>query len=147
MFPDFSKVNETITDVITVSDPSTDDYDKYDYVELYTKNSKIILKAIGESYSYSTIEKFENFNFNSLCGKNIKSIVEVDSYDYEYPFKLTQEHIKNDVSGATPHIYQIEFTNNVKPFQFLLVNFSDGWYDGWLEVNIEPLRSFGLKKE
>jgi hypothetical protein len=36
---------------------------------------------------------------------------------------------------ATPHLYEFLFTDGTT-FKFLMVNYSNGYYDGWINVTV-----------
>ena len=36
----------------------------------------------------------------------------------------------------SPHLYEISFKNCENKFQFILLNYSNGYYDGWIEANV-----------
>ena len=102
-------------------------------VELIESNTILLLKtssytykyeAIGDCCSTSFIKKYKE-DFSSIIGKIIKSVKEIQFED---------EYISDkDCDYCTsPHLYQIKFKNSNKTFEFLMINYSNGYYDGWI---------------
>ena len=121
MFVDFNKYNN---EIITVN--LNDDED---ILVLQTSLYKITLTAQGECCSISKLEQFKNNDFNHLIDKIIKKIEEID-----FPDDFTYE--EDSRYCIRPHLYEITFKNSNKPFQFMLVNYSNGYYDGYLKTDI-----------
>lgn len=120
MFVDFSKYNNKITDVSFNEDG--------DYLVLQTSLYKIAITACGECCSRSILEEYKEYKFNNLVDKTIKKINEI-----ELPADFTCEEIYECVS---PHLYEIKFKNSNEKFYFILKNYSNGYYDGYLRTNI-----------
>jgi hypothetical protein len=130
MYIDFSKYQSPIKELIF--DDNDDDYVSYrEIIIILSNDTKIKFIAVGDCCSSSLMEKYENYDFQSLIGKIITSVKEIElPDDYEY---------KEESSNAyciTPHLYEIQFKKTKETFKFILVNFSNGYYDGWLETEI-----------
>ena len=127
MYPDFSKYTSLIEE-ITFND--NDDDNKYTTINLKTSFYKIVIDALGDCCSYSWFEKYEDYDYNFLQGKIIKKIKEIELPDtYVYPFE-------EDYECISTHLYEITFKNDKNSFKLLLINSSNGYYDGYIGVNI-----------
>lgn len=85
-------------------------------------------EALGDCCSVSLFKMFKNVEFSSVIGKIIKSVKEIkEEFDYD-----TDEN--GDV--VTPHLYEMKFKNSDETFKFLMVNYSNGYYDGWINSSI-----------
>lgn len=127
MFPNFNKYNRKIDDII-LNDRQYEN--KYETISLKTSLYKIVITAISECCSYSWIEKYKNNDFDILKNKIITSIKEIKFLEnYEYDDK------DNTFDCITSHLFQIKFTDNTS-FDFLLLNSSNGYYDGYIRVEI-----------
>ena len=70
-------------------------------------------------------------DFKILIGKIITGIKEISlPDDYVYP----EEPSYNDC--ISPHLYEIRFKDSDESLKFLLVNYSNGYYDGWINTEI-----------
>lgn len=91
---------------------------------------KIQMDAIGDCCSTSVFVQWESHDFKNIIGKTIKTMNEIEvPSDYE---------VEEDVSGdyyASPHLYEFIFTDD-SVFKFLMINYSNGYYDGWIEFTI-----------
>ena len=85
--------------------------------------------AIGDCCSVSVFKTFEDKPFSSVVGKIIKGIKEITSDDFDY-------ETDDDGDCITPHLYQMTFKNSDETFKFLMVNYSNGYYDGWISSYI-----------
>ena len=130
MYIDFNKHQSPIKELIF----DNNDNDNVSYGEIIivlSNDTKIKFIAVGDCCSSSYIEKYEDYDFQNLIGKIITNVKEIElPDDYEY-----KEESSNDYC-ITPHLYEIQFKDNEEIFKFLLVNFSNGYYDGWLENEI-----------
>jgi len=130
MYIDFTKHQSPIKELIF--DSNDDDYVSYrEIIIVLSNDTKIKFIAVGDCCSSSLIEKYENYDFQNLVGKIITSVKEIElPDDYEY-----KEESSNDYC-IIPHLYEIQFKKTKETFKFILVNFSNGYYDGWLETEI-----------
>ena len=87
-------------------------------------------EALGDCCSKSEFKKFEDVDFSSVIGKIIKKIKEVNGDDFEY------EDDDSTDEYQTPHLYQMTFKNSDETFKFLMVNYSNGFYDGWINSSV-----------
>jgi len=85
--------------------------------------------AIGDCCSVSVFKTFEDKPFSSVVGKIIKGIKEITSDDFDY-------ETDDDGDCITPHLYQMTFKNSDETFKFLMVNYSNGYYDGYINSYI-----------
>jgi hypothetical protein len=121
MFVDFNKYNNEIIAV------NLNEYD--DVLVMQTSLYKITLTAQGECCSRSKVKQFKNNDFNELIGKKIRRIKEIN-----FPDDFTYE--EESRYCISPHLYEIAFKNSNKTFQFMLINYSNGYYDGYLTTEI-----------
>lgn len=85
-------------------------------------------EALGDCCSVSLFKKFKDVKFSSVVGKIIKSVKEIkEEFDYD-----TDE----DSDVVTPHLYEMKFKNSDETFKFLMVNYSNGFYDGWINSSV-----------
>jgi hypothetical protein len=98
---------------------------------LKTSSYTYKFEAFGDCCSNSRFEQYNDNNFSSIIGKIIKSVKEINTNDI-------QEIINDDLSYdiATPHLYQIKFKNSNDIFEFLMINYSNGYYDGWMTTDV-----------
>lgn len=85
--------------------------------------------ACGDCCSTSIIQTYNDIPFSFLIGKIIKGVKEI--HDFEYNSDDT-----DDRYVETPHLYQISFKNSNEIFEFIMINYSNGYYDGWLRSNV-----------
>jgi len=125
MFINFDKYNSQITDVNLNSDNNE--------LILNTNEYKYYFEAVGDCCSCSIFRKYNN-NFTDLIGKIIKDINQIDLPD-NYECEEDKDFYGSDTS-ISPHLYEITFKNSNDTFQFLLINYSNGYYDGWIQSSI-----------
>lgn len=119
-------------------------YNNYNHpiisIEMNDNENILILKtslysykyeAVGECCSASAFKKFENNDFTFLIGKIIKGIKEINIGDTNYESDTDDERYV-----ITPHLYQMTFKNSDEIFKFMMVNYSNGFYDGWINSYI-----------
>lgn len=129
----FKKNNTPITEIIILKEC---DKEKNEFEEFIVKTDDYDYKftAVGDCCSTSHFFKYENYDYTYLIGKKIigfKEIVIPDDYD------LKKHGIKNDDFDfmASPHLYEMKFKDTEDTFKFMLINFSNGYYDGWIDVS------------
>jgi hypothetical protein len=107
-------------------------------VELNENEDILLLKTSLYTYRYvangdccsSSVFKVVDKPFSSIVGKIIKSIKEI--YDFEY----NEEEEDAIHECITPHMYEMSFKDSDDIFKFLMVNYSNGYYDGWISSYI-----------
>lgn len=125
---DFKKY---ITPIIGVS-YEIDDEKEYSEFIIIGDDYKFKFKAIGDCCSTSLFQQFQDDTLESLIGKTIKSIKEI-----EIPDDYEEENLSNSNTYLKTHLYEIRFTNDkYKTFKFILNNYSNGYYDGWIDSSI-----------
>ena len=112
-----------------------DDYCK-DIILFKTAGGHIFkLQAFGDCCSVSEfIPKYENENkdMSFIINKIIVNIEEIElPEDFEAP---VDKFSCND--HTTPHLYEISFKETEETYKFLMFNYSNGYYDGWIEANV-----------
>lgn len=127
MFVDFNRYNN---EIIAVKLNEEDDV-----LEMQTSLYKINLTAVGDCCSVSKLKKFKDNDFNNLIGKIIKKIKEID-VPKDFIYEDEEDYIHPDDDTTSIHLYEIKFKNSDETFKFILVNYSNGYYDGWLNTNI-----------
>jgi hypothetical protein len=125
MFIDIRKLDKPIENVDV-------EMDNLQQIRSFTlKNSQCSYKliAVGDCCSFS-IFKVKEQPFTFFEGKIIETIEEID-----FPELYEFDDIKqNDDYYASPHLYQISFKDIEEKFEFMLINYSNGYYDGWIEA-------------
>jgi len=135
MVIDFKKNESPITEVIIVNECNEE---KTEFEEFIVKSDDYDYKftAVGDCCSTSHFFKYEDYDYNSLVGKKIIGFKEIDIPD---DYDLKKLDIDNDEDcfdfAAIPHLYEMSFKDTEETFKFMLVNFSNGYYDGWIEVS------------
>jgi hypothetical protein len=86
-------------------------------------------EALGDCCSVSQFKKFENTDFSSVVGKIIKGVKEINGEDIDY-------YTDDDEEGVSLHLYEMSFKNSDEIFKFLMVNYSNGYYDGWINSSV-----------
>lgn len=131
MFIDFEKYAHTITNV-----SFDDEYnDEYQTITLETDGGiSFKFTAVGDCCSTSIFRQFEDYKFTSLIGKTIELLTSIEVPDY-YIDKYSETDEESDLY-ASYHMYQFNFVNSDEIFQFLLINFSNGYYDGWMDSQV-----------
>lgn len=122
MFVDFDKYTNPILAVSVSEDNQFIDLDTTTY----------IIKLKANAKRPSSIFKSYNADFSELVGKVILKISEID-FPEDYTYDSDNEY---DDCVIKAHMYEIEFKNNDEPFQMLLINYSNGSYDGWLSAKV-----------
>lgn len=128
MFIDFEKYPFAITDV-TFADEGFSG--KYQYIIIDTDGgARFKIEAFGDCCSVSVISELENFKFSETIGKTIESLHQIRVPDN---FQVETDDDFDDC--ATPHLYEFLFTDG-STFKFLMVNYSNGYYDGWIDMTV-----------
>ena len=132
---DFKKFNYEISHIEFNDD--TDD----DKIIIHLNNApfKYKLLAEGDCCSHSNFEIYKDYDFSQLSGKIIKGIKEIDYPDDENPNdENPNDENPNDLFNdySIFHLYEIRFKNSNQFFKFQMVNHSNGYYDGWMNISI-----------
>ena len=106
--------------------------------ELNEQKNILLLKTSLYTYRYvangdccsSSVFKVVDKPFSSIVGKIIKSIKEINDFEYK-----DDEEDEIDYC-ITPHMYEMSFKDSDEIFKFLMVNYSNGYYDGWMSSYI-----------
>jgi predicted kinase len=125
MLIDFTDNNNTIDDVI-IDDIETDEFSSF---ILKTKTINYKFRAIGDCCSHSVFIEYKDYKFNNLIGKIIKNIKTIDIPE-DYDLEINHE----DDTYISPHLYEMHFQNTEETFKFMLINYSNGYYDGWMNI-------------
>lgn len=129
MYPNFIKYSNPIENTTCISNNNDKNYNN---IILQTSIYKINITPVGDCCSYSWIENYQDSDFNFLNGKIISKIKEIN---YPNDYKYIIDNIDDD-ECITPHLYEITFKNTDDTFRFQLINCSNGYYDGYLDINI-----------
>ena len=125
MFVDFSLNNNCIDEII-IEDKDNNEFSSF---IIKTKTINYKFRAIGDCCSYSVFKEYKDNNFTNLIGKIIKNIKIIDipeDYDLEINY--------DDDTYISPHLYEMHFQNTEETFKFMLINYSNGYYDGWIDI-------------
>lgn len=137
MLVDFKNNNTRITEIIIDSDdPNNDDYKDSIIIKTDLKIYKIT--AVGDCCSNSVIKEYKNYKFNNFIGigKIIEKIEEINIDDDDDDFKDDQDDLEQGYF-VSPHLYKMSFKDCDDVFLFKLINYSNGYYDGWIEITEE----------
>lgn len=129
MFINFENYPFIIVDIEFNNDDLFDDY--YRSFKLITNGNKdFLFNAIGDCCSSSVFRVWKNDEFDMLKGKIIRYIRPVSfPDDFEFENYCDDDYV-------SPHLYKIEFSNSDEIFHFMLINYSNGYYDGWIETEV-----------
>ena len=129
MFIDFERYPFSIT-VVTFDNEGFSG--KYQSVSIDTDgDTRFRINAYGDCCSISVISEWEKFKFSEIIGKTIESLNQIQVPDnFEVELDDDFDHC------ATPHLYEFLFTDGTT-FKFLMVNYSNGYYDGWIDMTVE----------
>jgi len=133
MFVDFSKFNLPI-ELITMNEDN-------DILILKTSSYSYQIKAEGDCCSHSVFKTYKDIPFSSLQGKIIKNIKEItneieDDDDFNSDTETDGEDGLPYNDCRSPHLYRMTFKNSEEPFKFAIVNYSNGYYDGWITTSV-----------
>lgn len=130
----FIKFEEHPYKVTEVSIDHKNLYDDYTMIiDLKTDGDKDFrLIAVGDCCSTSVFREYEEHKFEEIVGKVIKKIDQMIDFPEEFEFDENEDDYG---LYLTPHLIEITFTDDTK-FKFMLVNYSNGYYDGWLELSL-----------
>jgi len=126
MYIDFYKYDNMIKSVVINN--------KSNEISLITDTYKYMLFAIGDCCSHSNFKIYKE-DFSFLVGKIIKNINQIElPKDYKYDKLLKDTNILN--CCIKEYLYEITFKNSNDTFQFILINYSNGFYHGWIVTEI-----------
>jgi hypothetical protein len=98
---------------------------KKDEIIIVFEKNKLRMVAEGDCCSESVFEPVENFYFDKLVGKRIFSVEHINSIE---------EYIDDDFIQTDENNFIVEDNQHQKSeFPFLLINTSNGYYDGHIE--------------
>lgn len=94
-------------------------------------NYSFKLEALGDCCSRSFLI-LKNTDF--ILNKTIENIKEIDIPE---DFELDDEEETSGFNNCTtPHLYEMTFKNTKETYKFMLYNYSNGYYDGWIEAKV-----------
>lgn len=109
-----------------------DESKEYDEFIIIGNDYKIKFEAVGACCSLSLFNEYNGEQLNSIIGKTIKSIKEIE-FPEEYEIN-TEPKYQNYLAV---HLYEMTFQEkNKKSFKFILNNYSNGYYDGSIYASI-----------
>jgi hypothetical protein len=127
MFIDIKKLVDPIDNVSI-------EIDDFQQIRSFTLKNSICsykLIAVGDCCSFSVFKEMEQ-PFTFLQGKIIETIEEI-----EFPELFEFDDIKqNDEYYVSPHLFQMSFKDIEEKFEFMLINYSNGYYDGWITAEL-----------
>jgi hypothetical protein len=127
-FIDFEKYNAPITSVNYEMDESNE----YKEFMISGTDYKFKFEAVGDCCSQSLFKQYNDETFDRIIGKTIKSIKEIELPD---DYEVDDEPNYQDYLAV--HLYEMTFNeDNEKPFKFILNNYSNGYYDGWINASV-----------
>lgn len=133
MFINFSEYPFPIKEIIFSDEDEDNLY--YSIILKINENLKFNLIAVGDCCSTSYMRKYKDYDFNSIIGKTIIKIDQINFPD-DYIFYETDDYSEKRFNNViSHHLYEISFKETEETFKMLLLNYSNGYYDGWLEIN------------
>lgn len=104
-------------------------------IELIENDTILLLKTSLYTYKYvaygdccsTSIIKIYDKPFSFLIGKVIKGLKAINNFEY-----TENDEDYDDRYITKPHLYEMTFKNSNEKFEFLLINYSNGYYDGWI---------------
>jgi len=127
MFVDFNKYKSEIIGYELNKDR--------DILILKTNMCSFKITAYGDCCSFSVIKCVNGISFDSLIGKIIKRVKEVIEINDDIKADISDTDDDDDDDCINEHIYKIEFINSDEIFYFAMVNYSNGYYDGWISID------------
>lgn len=125
------------------------DYNIYNnpIIDIYINNTEDILelktslytyqyKAIGDCCSFSKFKTYQKKSFSFLKGKIIKTIKEINIPQNINIYELDNDYLDEEDFLITPHLFEFSFKNSNDTFKFLMINYSNGYYDGWITSSL-----------
>ena len=101
-------------------------YFRKNIIFTFSDGKKLVMKAISECCSRSFFKEETGYEFSSLIGEKILSF----KGDLSISFS-ERNAIEETVRRFKGHKFILE---SGKDFKFFLVNDSNGWYTGWIEI-------------
>ncbi len=124
----FNKYNTPIIDIKY----EIDELNEYPEFIIIGSNYKFKFEAVGDCCSLSLFKEYNGELLNSIIGKTIKSIKEI-----ELPDDYDTNNEVNYQEFLSVHLYEMIFQEkNETPFKFILNNYSNGYYDGYISASI-----------
>lgn len=125
---DFEKYDAPITGIHYEMDESNE----YKEFMIIGNDYKFKFEAVGDCCSLSLFKQYNDELFDSIIGKTIKSIKEI-----ELPDDYEVDDEPNYQEFLSVHLYEMKFKgDNEQPFKFILNNYSNGYYDGWIQSSV-----------
>lgn len=131
MFIDFEKYSHVI---INVSFEKQHNNECENFILHTDGGVSFKFKAVGDKSNITKFRQFEDYEFTSLIGKKIEFMTAIEIPDY-YIDKYNETDKELDIY-ASYYLYQFNFVDSNDIFQFLLVNLSNGDYDGRIEKEV-----------
>ncbi len=121
-------------------------YNKFDYfhdksnryITIHFNNDKSIRIVAQSDWGISYIVKLKGMPFSKLTNKVIKSIKEIKNKQKIENAFIGIKHVDftndPDHEYSKFHLYEIKLEDEDDTFNFGLINASNGYYDGWIEI-------------
>jgi len=90
----------------------------------------VSMNAVGECCSYSYFKQVAGYDFQDLIGRKIVK------FTSEGPFRSEKRNNYGDIRRFKGYKFLLD---NDSDFKFFLINDSNGWYTGWIEINGEKI--------
>ena len=114
---------------LSITIDSFNDFDSFDNFTIKVADETFLFQAIGDCCSTSKFKVFKQ-PFSTLINKTI-----IDLSEISLPDDFEEEDDNDDGSCyVSTHLYQFSFKEDGEPFKFILVNYSNGYYDGWITI-------------
>lgn len=111
-------------------------YKEADSFTLFNKNNSFKFIAVGDCCSRSVFTPFKGSVFTSLIDETIIKLEEIEfPEDYNCSEDIEDYSEYDEELCTKTHLYQFILKNKSEPFKFMLVNYSNGYYDGWISID------------
>lgn len=84
------------------------------------------MNAVGECCSYSYFKQVAGYDFQDLVGRRIVK------FTVDGPFRSEKRNNYGEIRRFKGYKFILD---NDSDFKFFLINDSNGWYTGWIEIN------------
>lgn len=132
-FDDFIGIGKVIERIREVD---IDDLIKNDCKNYFNGITKLI--DFIDIIDFIDFKGFTEIDFNSYFDEIDKIIDDIEKFKIDDDFNNnidTSQLLFNDC--VSPHLYKISFKGSDEIFLFKLLNYSNGYYDGWIDIDVE----------
>ena len=134
------KVEKVVYKKITQRNVDDGVYDNF--VELHYPSNMVAIFPEGDCCSFSYLVEITKYPFKNLKNKKITDIYKVTDKKlidelYKYKRFLDLRDSKYNTGEDQSYLYKVDLSSR-ENFYFGLINSSNGWYEGWIDVVESP---------